>query len=234
MIFRSKLPPVASCVPKDKPPPTKRTGFLLLLALILSVAGAGAGCKPAPQKPVESYDKIKEVLADQPSILYPDLSKYEQTGTLVYELHLQVNMRDSDGYAVRSLDNELEKYTEVSVFKSFGVACMNPEGDGKHYYDESGYDPNMHYRGVEMKYSEADITEAANGEDSSHPYPDGSRIGSLSSTFKLDGCRYWFSADILLTPDDLEVTTYEEEMAKAYDELFVLVDSLLDQGGIPK
>ncbi|MDR3052474.1 MAG: hypothetical protein LBU48_01250, partial [Coriobacteriales bacterium] len=86
MIFYRKQPPVASCIPKVKPPPIKRAALLLLLALILSVAGAGIGCSPTPVYQVESYQALQEEFKDAPNVIFADIAKYQSTPDIVYQV----------------------------------------------------------------------------------------------------------------------------------------------------
>ena len=235
MIFRSKLPPVASCVPKDKPPPTKRTGFLLLLALILSVAGAGISCSPAPNYQVESYQALQEELKDIPDAIFADITKYQNNPDMVYEVF---------GYGGGCSEKVIEGYdvyystrpyyidweNHSSVFSAFHIKSYNKSLNVA--VDE--YEPNMTYRGIQMQERNMDETEIYNA--STHPelYPRGTYVYYTSYHFDLLGYRYSLNGTFALTPEELQTHDSEQVRQAAKDELFALIDSILDQGGIPK
>ncbi|MDR3037394.1 MAG: hypothetical protein LBU31_03175 [Coriobacteriales bacterium] len=205
---------------------------LLLCALPLSLVG----CQSTPTHQVDSYNQIKEALADQPDIIYPDLSRYEQTGTLIYVVHHYIgNTRLFDGYSVYLQDSEMKDAASASALSSIEIGCLNEEHLTEFRLPEfSAHLPVMRYRTVEMEYIEENSSVYGNGEDTGYPYPEGSKIGAFSCSFSLKGYRYSLSAGVLLTPDDLKVVDLETELGKARAEFFTVIDSILDQGGVPK
>jgi hypothetical protein len=206
-------------------------GMVLSVSLMLLM-----GCQGPPWHVVDSYERVKEDLAaDQPNIIYPDISRYEQTGTLIYHVNLyQQDRRIANGYEIYSPDDKLENADSDSVFLSIGVAGFSIE----QYYDDLNPCPPLEgtikYRSLDMEYVEAESTEYLNGEQTSKPYPQGSRLGDFRCTFEWDGYRYDVLARVLLVPDDLEKTSFEEEMEKAHRELFLIIDDILNQGEVPQ
>jgi hypothetical protein len=192
-------------------------------------------CQSAPEYEVSSYEQIKTDLADQPDIIFPDISKYEKSGVLKYFVNLyQGDRRIRNGYTVVSYDDIPDPYAIDTLFKRIAISCLSL----KYYKDERNLaeelDCNTTYRDVAMEFAETDFTENINDLGLDNPYPDGSKFGGLGARFDLNGYRYLIEVHVLLTPDEQKTTTYEQRMADAREELFVIVDDILDKGGLPR
>jgi hypothetical protein len=85
-----------------------------------------------------------------------------------------------------------------------------------------------------MQFDMRDMTDEFDPQTFERLYSEDSRIGSLWREFDLKGCRYGVFAKVLVTPKDMQVITYEEKMALARAELFVLIDDILDKAGISR
>jgi hypothetical protein len=207
----------------------------IFAAACLCVVFVLIGCESAPEYQVDSYEQVKEELADQPDIIFPDISKYEELGMMEYHVTLYPgDRRIKNGYDLYPRDLTLGLSSAETAFEYVAIGSLSIE----FYKDERNpaapLDFNVTHRTVAMQLYEGDITEDANGPNSAHRYPDGSRIGTLNLRFDLNGYRYFVRAMISLTPDELKTVTYEEKMVRAQAELFVLVDDILDKGEIPR
>jgi hypothetical protein len=180
---------------------------------------------------VESYEQVKADLADYPDIIFPDISKYEESGVLEYWVGLYpADRRIKNGYEIWTFD---DIPAPSAIGTAFSYVVMGSHSI-EHYKDELNpappLDANMTYRTVPMEFFEFEIAD----EDLPVLYPDGSRVGVLDFCFDLSGYRYMINVHVLLTPDEQATITYDEKMALAYAELLVLVDDILDKGGVPR
>jgi hypothetical protein len=200
---------------------------MLLAVTLLS------GCPGPPWYDVDTYEQVKRELVDQPDIIYPDIGKYEQTGTLAYEVYVTPDeKRERIGYQVRSRENEFKDANTDSAFSYLGIDCrsINYLYSGPELWPPLAV--TMRYRSVGMEYSSGDDTESTDAEHLGTPYSGAEKIGAISCAFHLNGYRYSLNVRTVLTRGNLKTTTFEEELGKAHDELFVIIDSILDQGGI--
>ena len=72
------------------------------------------------------------------------------------------------------------------------------------------------------------------GDGSDNLYPSVTRAGSLPYVVDISKYRYTINAQTILLPSEQASATFEERMAQAHDEVFVLIDSVLDQKGAPQ
>jgi hypothetical protein len=211
-----------------------------LFALLVILSSALTGCQTAPEYRVCSYEKIKEDLADQPDIIYPDISKYDKGAAWSYKVHLyQEDRRIRNGYAVYSSDDtsEIDFAAEgvVTEFSRISVYCLNIE----HYYSPKNpclpLNPNIIHRNVLMSFYETNlIVDSKDPEKNYAIYDDGTVLGGIGYEFDYEGYRYFIDAATLLTPKDLKTITPEEKLRRARLELLVIVDDILDKGGVPR
>ncbi|MDR3315969.1 MAG: hypothetical protein LBS98_05790 [Coriobacteriales bacterium] len=192
------------------------------------------GCQVAPLYKVDSYEQVKQDLAEhQPEIIYPDISRYEQSGILTYKVFLyQGDRKIKSGYHIYSQNDDLRGADVDSVFSVLTVEAKSIE----YYYDELNpcppLEPSSTYRAVPMKYSEEEstdwyISENRFGEGESYLYPLGTRAGGIECRFDVDGYRYWILVGVIMTPDDLKVRSYEAWMDAAREEVYLIIDSVL-------
>jgi hypothetical protein len=206
-----------------------------LCALLAAALLPAAGCQSAPEYEAGSYEDVKEALAGQPAIVYPDISKYEASGAMRYLVKLYpADRRVKNGYEVYTEDGIPDPAGIGTAFMFAETACLSIE----FYKDALNPCPPLEvsvtHRTVAMQLVEVDDTESVNGPNSSQRFPEGSRIGALECRFDLGGYRYIVNAQFLLDPDEQKDTTYDEKMAQAHDELFAIIDDILDKGGIPR
>jgi hypothetical protein len=187
---------------------------------------------------VDSYEQIKQDLAEQrPLIIYPDISRYEQSGALTYRILLYQGDRSiKSGYEIYSKDAFKEADVD-SVFSTLGVSALNIE----YYYDKGNpappLQPSTTYRMVPMEYRESENTDWYTsqdklGEGKGYLYPVGTRAGGIGCSFDVDGYRYHITIGVIMTPDDLKVRPYEVWMDAAREEVYLIIDSILAQRGI--
>jgi hypothetical protein len=202
---------------------------------------AASGCQTSPEYPVESYDAIKRELADQPDIIFPDISKYESSGLLEYVVSLYEKDRNVRiGYAAWTPDVTGKLSLEANTVLTFiGIGCSSLES-----YDEErtafilgGTTPTT-YRSITLYTFEREDhwfeEEDRLGDRPGDVFPLGTKAGNISYTFDLNGYRYVVDGKTALLPKDQAHTTYEERMSQAKGELSAIVDSILDQGGVTK
>jgi hypothetical protein len=211
-----------------------------LFALLVILSSALTGCQTAPEYRVCSYEKIKEDLADQPDIIYPDINKYDKGAAWSYKVNLyQEDRRIRNGYAVYSSDDtsEIDFAAEgvVTEFSHFEIGCLSIE----YYYTVRDpcppLNPNVIHRNIRMSFHESSLVVDSKDPDRDYVlYEDGTVMGSVGYMFDYDGYRYYLNAATLLTPKDLKTITPEEKLRRARLELLVIVDDILDKGGVPR
>ncbi|MDR3315950.1 MAG: hypothetical protein LBS98_05695 [Coriobacteriales bacterium] len=213
----------------------------LLLGSLLVLPGCQLIWPPniGPQYFVDSYEQIKQDLAeDQPEIIYPDISRYERSRVLVYKVFFsyQGDRKIKSGYSIYSEIIDIRETDVDSVFSSVETSAVNIEL----YYSEPderpSLEPSMTYRMVLMEYRESEntdwyVAQDLLGEGEGYLYPLGTREGTIGCSFDVDGYRYHIGVGVAMTPDDLEVRSYEAWMEAAREEVYLIIDSVLDQRG---
>ena len=205
------------------------------LAAVLSFAMLG-GCSSAPYFEVESYEQIQAEMADHSGIIYPDISKYQKEG-LTYWIGFDgggCSKMVKTGYSVRTgkIAEHLDGRGASTVFSTFSIGCYKIEYLSAPRNPRREVQPNMTYRGIGIEYYEGSI----NNSDGTPPefLPEGAKLGSVSCEFDLNGYWYVINPQLVITSDELINTTFDEEISKAKAELFVVIDDILDKGGVPR
>ena len=201
------------------------------LAVVLSFAMLG-GCSSAPYFEVESYEQIQAEMADHSGIIYPDIRKYQKEG-LTYWIGFDgggCSKMVKTGYSIYcpKVAYYLEDSGVDTVFSSFHLGCYKIEYLSAPRNPRREVQPNMTYRGIGIDYFEINLTSQ------SEHLPEGAEYGSVGCEFDLNGYWYVISSHLLLTSDELRDTTFDEEISKAKAELFVVIDDILDKGGVPR
>jgi hypothetical protein len=92
---------------------------------------------------------------------------------------------------------------------------------------------NATYRGIAMGSMVLDcIAEMAARPYSHSPYPEGAIVYVVFYAFDLNAYRYSVSSELRYLRDEQQGLDIEAETAKAQEELLVVVDSIMDQGGV--
>ncbi|MDR3316176.1 MAG: hypothetical protein LBS98_06850 [Coriobacteriales bacterium] len=212
--------------------------LFLVVVLLLGGLFVLPGCQVAPRYEVDSYEQIKQDLAEhQPEIIYPDISRYEQSGVLAYWVHLYPgDRRMKNGYIVGSDYS----FREADVDSSFSIVSVEAKSI-EYYYDERNpcppLVPSMTYRAVSVEYYEREttdwyISQDRLGEGEGYLYPLGTREGGIECLFAVNGYRYQIVIGVVMTPDDLKDKSYEAWMDAAREEVYLIIDSILDQSEI--
>jgi hypothetical protein len=200
-------------------------------------------CQTAPNYPVNSYDEIKEALADQPDIIYPDISRYENSDLIEYVVTLyEKDRRIRTGYTVWTPDSPYVRklYLEAdTVLANLGIDCSSLEFYSKEdkAFHLQGTTPEVYRTLTLYTYEREDFwykEEDRLGDGPNDIFPLGTRAGNIGYIFDFNGYRYFLSGKTSLLPEEQTDITYDERMTQAKDELLALVDSILDQGGVVK
>jgi len=197
----------------------------------------------APQYYVDSYDQIKQDLKGLPGLAYPDLSRYEgfapagptsYTPYIVYVRPADRSIRD--GYDVL-YDNRGKPFDAaagtVLAFVEVSATELENSSDDKESVPEGAV--SMTYRGIviylyeaeDFWYQEADKL----GNKPDDLYPSGTRAGSLNYVIDIGEYQYCINAGTILLPSEQASVTFEERMTQARNEVFTIIDSILDQTG---
>jgi hypothetical protein len=206
----------------------RRVSVAAMTALLcLTMLGA---CGSPPGYEVDSYEQLQSELAGRSGIIYPDISKYQLDGLTYWVSYAGggCSKMEKTSYHIYSSYEYLEGTSADTVLSHFSMSCYDIDYMGDERNPRRVLQPNMIYRGVEIEYHEIDLTSI------SEHLPDGAKYGSVGCEFELNG--YWYSFDphFLLTADELIGTNFEQEQSIAKSELFVVIDDILDKGGVPR
>ena len=214
-----------------------------LLAVVLVFASVppqqcgGPGSASAPMYYLDSYKQLKEEFADVEGIIFPNISKYDKGDRWSYVADYHRPDLSLVGYRVCS--DSKSGYTDFASmgiktqFAVINISCFDLDSKDP-LNPTQPLDTNIVHRLIPLWYIERDITESVIETGYSSCFPKLSQVGQIEVYFDMNGYRYGAYILVNLTYDELLVTTYKEKMALAHDEVFVLVDDLLDKGGVPK
>jgi hypothetical protein len=204
------------------------------ITTLLCLAMLG-GCGSPPGYEVDSYEQIQSELAGRSGIIYPDISKYQLDGLTYWVSYAGggCSKMEKTSYHIYSTYDYLEGSDADTVFSYFSMSCFDIDYMGDERNPRRVLQPNMMYRGIGMECYETNLTNDDDGSPAEF-LPDGAELGSVICEFELNG--YWYSFDphFLLTADELMGTSFEQELSKAKSELFVVIDDILDKGGVPR
>jgi hypothetical protein len=200
------------------------------------ILGVGTSCQTAPYYRVDSYEQLKEDLAGEPDIIFPDLSRFELYDGLVFDVYYCGYEYDKSGYDIHLGEYWLEQQSLYhSCIDGFGVACSDLNRD----YDNDGDSSdtaddyikvNHEYRGMPMEYN----SHFADEHKEHSPWPEGAVVGGVAYNFQLDGYRYYVNMGFQVPPDKLDTESPEAWMAKIESQTLSIVDNILDQAGVPR
>ncbi|MDR3364394.1 MAG: hypothetical protein LBS91_05530 [Clostridiales Family XIII bacterium] len=198
---------------------------LSLIALFVTVLLL-FGCAPTPQYEVESYDALKGEFAGYPDIIFPDITKYEAIPDMRYVINYT-------GYARRPYSFECYGYPRSegidSALSSIVIyVCPTVKMLAGHDQQPPLY-ANTLYRGIEIRSGVYDRAESI--ADNTH-FPKGYIYYVVVYAFDLNSYRYQIEGSLEYLPDEQQGLDIEAEAAKAQEELLVIVDSIMDQGGV--
>lgn len=209
--------------------------FLLnALVCLLLFAGFTFGCASEPSYEVESYQDLQEEFKDYPDIFFADISVYDNASDVWCVVEFSgggCSKRVLTGYRLNYPNSKMLEISDGVVFPSPTIKAHNNEYDQG--IDE--YKSNMIYRGIPMKDVSEDLTEIYNNPSwPQTTYPQGTYAYRVAYDFNLQGYRYSVSEQFILTPDELPKHDKEQVRQAVEQRVFILIDSILDQGGVAK
>jgi hypothetical protein len=202
----------------------KHSGSAVALCLVALLI---FGCAPEPRYEVESYDALKGEFAGYPDIIFPDITKYEAIPDMRYFIdHNGGCARRPEGFECyghpRSggIDSALSSVS-ISVYPTVKMLAGRDQ--------QSPLGANATYRGIAIRSSVSDHSDQI--ADNAH-FPEGYIYYGVIHKFDLNGYRYQIVSTLEYLPDEQQGLDLETEISKAQEELLVVVDSIMDQGGI--
>lgn len=212
---------------------------ILLLGYVLWLLGCSIHLgNSGPASPVDSYDELKQELADLPGVVFPDISTFDEDTFTFEVLHPPPNGEPKVGYSFYAYTvsvERLEKSSADSMLSGLRFGCANIGLLAQEEASTPWAAVNTIYRGIPMEIHITDVTEEyVITQGDSSPYPRGTQVFYFSHKFSFDGYRYEIYADLMISPERISEVDIEEEKAAADAEIKGLIDSILDQKGVPR
>jgi hypothetical protein len=216
------------------------TDMRLLQLIVSGILALGClvvlpGCQVAPLYHVESYEQVKEDLADLEGVVFPDISKYEESGVLIFIVEQYHKDRSvGAGYTVYTDSGDrLESSGIDSTLSGVGICAYSLEYWGDELNPPPVLEPNDTYRSIPIQITYGLPAAIDGGEVAENEVFQG-RDGGFEYKFDLDGFRYIVSGSIIFSDDELVTPIVQERLADGKTEILAIVDSILDQKGVPR
>jgi hypothetical protein len=192
------------------------------------------GCQVAPMYKVESYEQVKEDLADLDGVVFPDISKYEDVGrfTFIVEQY-QKDRNIKAGYGVYTEGDVLDSSGIDSTLSALEICVYSLEYWGDELNPPRALVPNDTYRSIPVQITYG-LPTAIDGGEVAENEPLQGRDGGIGYEFDLDGFRYTVGGTIIFSDGELVTPIVQERLAEGKPEILAIVDSILDQKGIPR
>jgi hypothetical protein len=192
------------------------------------------GCQVAPLYKVESYEQVKEDLADLDGVAFPDISKYEESGMLTFIVdQYQKDRSIKAGYGVYTKSDVLDSSGIDSTLSGLGIYVCSLKYWGDELNPPPTLVPNNTYRSIPVQITYG-LPTAIDGGEVAENEPLQGRDGGIGYEFDLDGFRYAVGGTVIFLDDELVTPLVQERLAEGKTEILVIVDSILDQKGIPR
>jgi hypothetical protein len=196
-----------------------------------------------PSQDIVSYEQLQQDLSDiNDGICFPDLSHYDGLN-LRYEVIYDEDAYNYSGTGEKvgySLGNNyydyyVDEYQTIasnSLITAFNFSCA-PES----YYLEQGSIPEGSYRGIPYKYEANGYFDYMDGSDLQYGLPYEYGFYYVVCDFLVDGYYYFINVTVRFSPEDysaMSIADANENLEKAEAEVMAIIDSVLDQKGLPK
>jgi hypothetical protein len=219
----------------------KEVADMRLLQLIVSgILALGClvvlpGCQVAPLYHVESYEQVKEDLVDLDGVVFPDISKYEESGMLIFIVEQYKKDRSvGAGYGIYTDSGDrLESSGIDSTLSGVGIAAYSLEYWGDELNPPPVLEPNDTYRSIPVQITDT-LPTAIDGGSYEEGDPAQGHGGGFEYKFDLDGFRYFVSWSIVFSDNELVTPIVQERLADGKTEILAIVDSILDQKGVSR
>ncbi len=203
---------------------------IVILLLLLMICATFSGCvlRPTPYEYYDSLQELKDSVGNNSSILFPDTTDYVFVDSVKFSKVYRGKSNILEGY---SYGGDINKSKSKTNLYRLRLKCEIL----KVAYDDKNPTPELNANTKIIDYDVYKrITDQSKNPDylALERYREGSKIISYFYEFDIRECRYYISAELVISPEELNDLNSEEVEAKVENcknEVIYLVESIIEQ-----